>query len=313
MRTKTRTNWAWATLALAGALLLACPGPAMAQLNKQQPKDTAGLELEQKPNVQLPLDLELLDEDGFKVPLGKYFGQGKPVILTMNYYSCPMLCTVMLNGMVDALKQVKLVPGTDYEIVTVSINPQEQSVITKQKKTNYCEYWGDPAASTGWHFHTASGDNIHKLADTVGYHYRWIADQQQYAHPAVLMICTPDGRMSRYVQGVTFDPKTVRLALVEASKGRIGTIVDDFTLFCYMYDPTKGSYVPTAVGLMKAGGVLTMLILGFWLLGLWGVERRRRKLAPAGGPEIGDEAQKMATAAAEGADPELPAHGATRA
>lgn len=275
MRAKHNKMWAWATLASAG-IALALAGPAAGQLNQKQPDDLAGLELVQKLDARLPLELEFLDENGYKMKLGDRFKGDKPVILTLNYYSCPMLCVLTLNGMLDALKQVELEPGSDYDICTVSINPMEQSQLTKQKKQNYCEYWGNPNGPAAWNFHTGTAENIKTLADSVGYQFRWIPERREYAHPSVLIICTPDGRVSRYLQGVNFDPKTVRLALVEASNGKIGTVVDDFTLFCYMYDATKGTYTMTAIGVMKAGGILTILAIGIWLSVLWGIEKRRR-------------------------------------
>ncbi|MCC7479730.1 SCO family protein [bacterium] len=312
MRAKHSYRWAWATLASAG-LALALTGPAAGQLNLKQPEELAGLELEQKLDAQVPLDLQFMDEDGFPHRLAERFTGDRPIILTLNYYSCPMLCVLTLNGMVDALKEVELTPGQDYDIVTVSINPSEQSQLTKQKKQNYCEYWGDPLAPAAWHFHTGNQNNINALADSVGYRFRWIPERREYAHPSVLIICTPDGRVSRYLQGVQFDPKTLRLALVEAGQGRIGTVVDDFTLFCYMYDSTKGTYVMTAVGAMKVGGVLTMAALAIWLSVLWGTERRRRTGGKDSGQGPGGNGGISTDFTAEGASGTAPAAGATRA
>ncbi len=313
MRTKHNYMWAWATLASAG-IALALTGPASGQLNQKQPDDLAGLQLEQKLDAQVPLDLQFLDEDGFPHRLGDRFKGDKPIILTLNYYSCPMLCVLTLNGMVDALKEVELVPSKDYEIVTVSINPMEQSQLTKQKKQNYCEYWGDPLAPAAWHFHTGNQNNIQALADSVGYKFRWIPERREYAHPSVLIICTPDGHVSRYLQGVKFDPKTVRLALVEAGQGKIGTIVDDFTLFCYMYDPQKGTYSMTAIGAMKVGGVLTVLAIAIWLSVLWGIERRRKSAGPGDSHgSSGGSGKTTSDFTAEGATGNSPAAGATRA
>jgi len=224
----------------------------------------------------VPLDLAFVDEAGRAVTLGDYFQPGHPVILTLNYYRCPMLCTLALNGMVDALNDIDWAAGGEFDIVTVSINPDEGPELATQKKKGYLTQYDCPTADEGWHFLTGRQENIEKLATAVGFKYRRIEETGEYAHAASIMFITPEGRISRYMNDVMFDPKAVRLALVEASEGAIGSPVDKFLLMmCYHYDPEAGSYAFSAMKLMRLVGILTLLALGVVLLLLW---RRGPKL-----------------------------------
>jgi protein SCO1 len=246
------------------------------------PPALQSVDVKEHPNARLPLHLEFNNERGEPVKLGDYFNQGKPVILTLNFFSCKMLCTLVLNGMVDALRNNGLEPGTDYEIVTVSFHPVETHLLASVKKDNYVDYWGDDNAYAGWHFLTGKGEHSQALADVVGYSYNWIPENQDYAHPAVLMLATPDGRMSRYLYGVQFDPQTLRLSLVEASQGKIGTPMDKILLYCYHYDASSGTYAPLAMRIMRIGGGLTLIIFGIVLGLFWSREKRRQGPGGAG-------------------------------
>lgn len=235
-------------------------------------------------NGQVPLDTHFVDEDGQEVVLKDYFSKDRPVILTFNYYRCPMLCTLQLNGLIDALRRMEWQPGEQFEIVTMSIDPRETKNLARIKKQNYIKDYGRPAAAAGWHFLISpDGSQIKSVADAVGFHYQYDADTDQYAHPACAVVCTPNGRISRYLNGVMFEPRTLRLAVVEAGEGKIGSAWDQALLFCYQYDPTKGAYTPAAWNLMRLGGALTVVILGIVLLTFWLRDAKRHKHMPVEG------------------------------
>jgi len=226
--------------------------------------------------ASLPLDLPFTDESGKTVRLRQYFENGKrPIVLQLGYYGCPMLCGLISQGTVSALKAVDLVPGKDYEFVFVSIDPSEKPTLAEAKKVSYLQEYGR-AGVEGWHFLTGAQASIAPLAQAVGFNYKWVQSAGQFAHPAVIMICMPDGRLSRYLYGVRFDPETTRLSLVEASNGKIGTSVDQFLLTCFQYDGRQGKYALAAIGIMRAGGVLTMVIVAVVLIRMFRREARQR-------------------------------------
>jgi len=262
-----------------------CGHPAHAQINRGTPEDLQDVGITEQLDAQLPLELEFVDEDGQPVKLRDYFSGQRPVILTLNYYRCPMLCGLMLNGLVDVLKPISLEPGKDFEIVTISFDPLEGPDIAKPKKQNYVNEYGRSAAARGWHFLTGKRDEIKALTGAVGFRYRWVEERQQWAHPASLIICTPDGRVSRYLGGVMFDPQTVRLSLVEASEGKIGSVFDEVFLSCFHYVSEDGKYTASALGIMRLGGGLTLVIVAAIILVLWRRDAHRRKQRPASAVE----------------------------
>ena len=227
--------------------------------------------------AQLPLDLPFTDEAGQSLRLGKYFAGARPVVLQLGYYGCPMLCGLISQGTVNALKAVSLQPGKDYEFVFVSIDPSEKPSLAAEKKESYLNEYGREGAA-GWHLLTGPQASIAPLAQAVGFNYKWVQSAGQFAHPAVIMICMPDGRVSRYLYGVKFDPQTVRLSLVEASSGKVGTAVDQLFLTCFQYDGHQGKYALAAIGLMRIGGLIMMLVVGFFIVRLL---RREQKLKAA--------------------------------
>ncbi len=259
---------------LAGASVAAAQRPT-----SQIPEETADVEIVQKLGEQVPLDLEFVDESGKPVVLGDYFNKGKPVILTLVYFRCPMLCTLVVNGLVDALKQVPFTPGDEFEMVTVSINPQETPPLAKLKKQSYIKEYARPAAAQGWHFLTGKQKNIKPLAEAIGFKYRYDEASKEYIHAAGVFILTPNGRMSRVFYGVAFNSKDIRLALVEASDGEIGSFVDGLLMTCFQYDAEEGSYQMAAIRVMQFSGVLTALILGTVLTVYWFRESSRRAAA----------------------------------
>lgn len=244
---------------------------------ERSPEEIANVTIVQKLGVSVPLDLEFTDESGKTVKLGDYFNQGRPVILNLGYYQCPMLCGLVLNATLDVAKAMDLKIGKDYDIVTLSFNPSETSTLAKLKKQTYLKQLGQASAEKGWHFLVGKEENIRKLTQTVGFGYRWNDKRKEYVHAAALMILTPEGQMSRYLYGVKYNPSTTRLSLIEASEGNIGDVVDSILLFCFLYDSHKGQYTLAALNIMRAGGVLTVLLVGgLVLIALY----RERKAQP---------------------------------
>jgi protein SCO1/2 len=237
------------------------------------PKELRGVGVTPHQNAQLPLDLPFVESDGQKVALGKFFDGKRPVILTMNYSNCPMLCSLQLNGLIDALRAMPWDIGKQYQIVTVSIDPTElpqRAALTKQK---YLKLYGRPGSAEGWHFLTGREEDIKKLAAVVGFGYAWIPEQHAYAHPALLILCTPDGRVARYLGGVRYEPLTLRLALTEVSEGKAGSAFDQVLLYCFHYDETAGHYGPAAFHFMQIIAAIGAIFMGVVL-----VAYRRREL-----------------------------------
>jgi protein SCO1/2 len=205
------------------------------------------------------------DEAGRDVPLSSFFKRGKPVILAPVYYRCPMLCTQILNGLASSLKAVSLDPGKDFEIVAVSFDPKDTAETAASKKQMYMRRYGRPGTANGWHLLTGNEANIKALMDTIGYHYKYDPATDQYAHASGIMVLTPEGRLSRYFYGVEYAPVDVRLGLVEASKNKIGSAVDQILLFCYHYDPATGKYGAVAMNLVRFAGASFTLVCGVFL------------------------------------------------
>ncbi len=221
--------------------------------------------IDQKLNQTIPLNLAFRDENGNTVELGQYFGQ-KPVILTLVYYNCPMLCTQVLNGVESGLKELPTDIGKQFDVVTVSIDPTESHVLAKVKKEMYVGMYGRPGAAEGWHFLTGDEPQIKQLADALGFRYAYDPDTKQFAHASAIMLLTPEGKISRYFYGIQYPSRDLRLGLVEASEGKIGTPVDQVLLFCYHYDPATGKYGLLISHVIQIGGALTVLILGIGML-----------------------------------------------
>ena len=263
----------------AGLLLGLSFSSALAERSEPLPKQLDGVGITERLATALPADLEFTNEEGATIRLGDYFTGAKPVILTLNYYRCPMLCTLILNGMIEALENANMTPGRDFEIVTVSIDPSETPTLAKQKKQAYLAGLGTAEAGEAWHFLTGGEAAIRRLTAAVGFGYRYDEDRKEYAHAAVLLVCTPDGKISRYLYGVRFEPRTLRLALVEASQGLVGSTLEQLILYCYHYDPSTGTYALAAMKLMRVAGLLTVLILGAVISALWIRDVRRRQEA----------------------------------
>lgn len=230
--------------------------------------------MSEHPDAQLPLDLQFLDGDGKIVRLGEFFKPDRPVILQLGYYGCPMLCDVISRSLVDTAKTMGLNAGKDFTFVFVSISPAETEVLAHAKQENMIAEYAHPDSADGFHCLVGQEMNIKKLAAVIGYKYKAVGTPgpmggvQQYSHPAVLMVVTPDGKISRYLYGIAVPQDTLRLSLVEASAGKIGTSWDRLALLICCWDPGTGKYTVTAENIMRLAGVGTMLIMGvsaLWL------------------------------------------------
>ena len=230
--------------------------------------------IEQRLGEQLPLDLVFRDETGSPVRLGGYFGK-KPVVLTLVYYNCPMLCNQVLNGLTSALDVVSFDIGKEFDVVTVSFDPRETPQLAGSKKETYIEWYKRAGAAEGWHFLTGDRASIEKLTSAVGFHYKFDQSTDQFIHASGIMIATSQGKLARYFYGIEYAPKDLRLGLIEASDNRIGNPVDRLLLYCFHYDPAAGKYGAVAMNILRLAGIATIAgIAGmFWLL------RRRRPAA----------------------------------
>lgn len=214
---------------------------------------------------RLPLDLMFRDEAGRGVRLADYF-DGRPVVLNLAYYRCPMLCTLVLNGIASSSGALNLAMGRDYDIVTVSIDPRETPDLAAAKKAGYLKEYSHLGDGKGWHFLTGDETSVRRLADAIGFRYAYDTNKDQYAHPSGVVVITPDGRVARYFFGIEYAPRDLRLALVQASAGKIGTVAERLLLLCYQYDPASGRYGAVPLTLIRLGGVVTVLALAGFVI-----------------------------------------------
>ena len=259
-----------------GVLLIAAASslPAHAQPAPVQEAILHDVGIDQHLGQQVPLDVPFRDENGQTVQLGQYFGS-KPVILALVYYECPMLCTLTLTGLVGALKAVSFDVGNEFNVLAVSINPTETPELATAKKAKYLKSYGRSGADAGWHFLTGDEASIQRLAAAVGFRYRYVPEQKQFAHAAGITVLTPQGLISHYFFGIEYAPRDLRLSLVEASNNRIGSPVDQLLLYCFHYDPVTGTYAATAMRIVRLAGAVTVLTLGTYLFAMWRRERHR--------------------------------------
>jgi protein SCO1 len=271
-------------ICLIGMLFMAgAAGASAPDLGKRMvPSYLRGVGIDQNLNAQAPLKAEFLDESGRQVKLGQYL-RNRPAVLALVYYTCPMLCDQILRGVAHGLRPLGLVPGRDFDVVALSINPNEGPSDAAAKKREIVElYRGrNKGSGEGWHFLTGTEPNIRAVADAVGFHYRYDPKTKMFYHAAGIMVLTPEGKAARYFYGVEFEPKDLKLGLIEASHNRIGTVVDQILLYCCKYDPTTGKYTATVLGIMRVAAALFLLLLLGGMAYFW-----RRELpwpAKAGG------------------------------
>jgi protein SCO1/2 len=234
--------------------------------------------IDQKLDQKLPLDLTFRDESGATVKLGKYFGH-KPIVLSLVYYDCPMLCTQILNGMVTTFRVLPFQIGNEYEVVSISFDPRETATIATNKKKVYVDYLPEKmraGANSGWHFLTGDAESIKQITDAVGFRYHYDESTKQFAHASAIMLATSEGKLARYFYGIDYPARDVRLGLIETSQNKIGSPVDQLLLYCYHYDPATGRYGAVVMNIMRIAGVITMIAIVTMLLLL---SRSRRRTA----------------------------------
>jgi len=273
-----RRSWFSVGISAAGAVVLSllAASPLSAQVaaygdkavgptNDSTPTVLKGVGVEQHLNTPLPLNLTFTDDAGKVVPLSSYFGK-RPAILALVYYQCPMLCSEELNGLTSALEMVKYVPGKDFDIIVVSIDPSEGTDLAAAKKRSYLIRYGHPETANGWHFMTGTQANIDALTQAVGFRYVKIPGPDgkltQFAHASAIQIVTPSGRLAQYYMGVEYSPKDLLLGLDEASSNKIGSPVDNILTYCYHYDPKTNTHSLIVARVVQLGGVVTMGMLG---------------------------------------------------
>jgi protein SCO1/2 len=279
--------------ALAIALALTA-GPAVAQMTgapsagykrdagasaSTMPEPLREIGFDQNIGQQLPLDTAVVDESGRVTPIGRYFGS-RPVVLVFAYYSCPMLCSQVVNGLASSVDVLSLQPGRDFEVVVVSFDPRDTPAAAATKKTQYLERYTNERAGAASHFLTASQASIEQLTKAAGFRYVWDKQTQQFAHPTGIIVVTPDGRVARYLFGIEYGPRDLRFAVVEASAGRVGNVADTLLLYCYHYDPMTGRYGLVIMRTLRVAGASTVLALGAFVVVMIRREKRGRPGAP---------------------------------
>jgi len=273
------------TALLAGLALVAAPRGARADLvpeaeqverKEPLPRRLVGVDVQEHLAAPVPMDLGFEDENGKPVTLKDYFDGSVPVILTMNYSNCPMLCSLQLNALVDGLKKVDWTIGKEYRIVTVSFDPTETAELAHRTKARYLAQYGRPGSEGGWHFLHGSESNVQAMAKALGITYHYNEARKEYVHPATVVLSTPNGKIDRYLYGVEYPQKTLHLSLVESSEGKIGTTVDQLILFCFHYDANEGRYAPVARNIMRAGGGATVFLLAGFLTVLSKRDKKRK-------------------------------------
>ena len=239
--------------------------PETGQVATGLPNALKKVGIDQRLNEQVPLDAVFKDEQGREVKLNEFFGR-KPVVLSLVYYTCPMLCNQVLNGMLSSFRQVSFNIGDQYEVVTVSFDARETPELAAAKKRTYVQAYNRAGAEANWHFLTGDETNIKRLTEAAGFRYTWDDQTKQFAHASGIMVLTPGGKIARYFYGIEYPPRDLRLGLVEASQNKIGTPVDALMLYCYHYDPATGKYGAVVMNIVRMAGAVTVVLLAGLLL-----------------------------------------------
>lgn len=254
------------------------PQLAFAQLNREEPEAMQNIGIDEHLGDYIPLDAQFTNSDGSVVSIADLIEEGKPFILNPVYYHCPMLCSLVLEGVERVVHELQWKPGKEYTIITLSIDPEEDYQIAAQSKEDILSKMDNSSSiSKGWHFLTGNKTEIDRVVEAVGFQYKLIEDTGEYAHSAAIMFISPDGKITRYLYGIAYDEFSVRNALYEAADGKIGNTMNRILLYCYQYDPESGSYTPIAFNIMKVGGLATLLFLGILFVPLWMRERRKKQ------------------------------------
>ncbi len=257
-------------------ILLSLVIVANGQINRQKVDELQDIDVSEHLGETIPLNLKFTDDHGNRRSLNEFFHQGKPVVMILAYYNCPMLCTLVLNGVSQTVSELDWVPGKQYELLTVSIDPRETVELAAAKKKTHLDFIQKDAAQQGWTFFVGDQPQIDSLADALGFKYYYVEERDEFAHPAVVFVLTPEGEISRYLYGIEYRASDLRLALLEASEGRIGSTIDRLILYCYHYDPSSKGYVIFAGNVMRLGGAITLVIM-IIVLGIYWMNEYRRK------------------------------------
>lgn len=281
------------SVALATGLACAFSGGALGQdpeFNEDLPRELEGVTIVEHLDEQIPLDLEFVGDDGKPIVLRELFDGTRPVVLQMGYYRCPMLCNLVLNEAIEGLSGVEdLSAGEDFRLVSVSVNPDESYELASVKKQGYLLEYNRDGASRGFHFLVGSAENSKTLADSVGFEYK-LQESGEYSHAAALFIITPEGKISRYLYGIEYEPRTLRFGLMEGAEGRIGSTLQRFILWCHAYDPDSGGYVLLARRIMQLGGIITVFVLVVGVGLLWLRDRDKQVRAFKAQDRVGEHA-----------------------
>lgn len=267
---------------IVGLALLLMVGTAQAQIVRDSIEVLQRIDIEEHLGEQVPLDLQFVNDAGDSVTLRDYFDDDQPIILILGYYQCPMLCNLVFNGLVDGIDKLAWTPGQEFQMITVSINPNESHELALAKKTSYLESFKSPVDESGWDFLVGAQDQSEALAEAVGFKFFYDEERQEYAHPAAAFVLTKDGIISRYLYGIEYSKTDLKLSLMEASEGKVGSTIDRLILYCFHYDPDARGYVVVASKVMKLGGGVALLALSIFMGMLWYGERwRKRKILSA--------------------------------
>jgi len=261
--------------ALVAAASVLASAPARADRQEPLPKELEGVGITEHLGAQVPLDTPFRDEEGREVRFGDVLRPGRPTILTLNYSNCAMLCSLQLTGLVKAMRGVDWSAGAEFQVVTVSLDPNEKPERAKQSHDRYTGEYGRPSGAAGWRFLVGSETSIRAIANTVGFGYKWDDDSKQFVHAPALMLLRPDAKVARYLYGIDYPPTTLRLSLRETADGKMISAVDQLILFCFHYDADKGRYAPMAQNLMRVGAAGTIALLAVFVTALLRRERRK--------------------------------------
>lgn len=273
---------------LVAVLLLAVFGTVAHGEGRIAPQDMPGplkdVGFDQKLGSQLPLDAWFTDQDGQRLQLGELFGE-RPVLLAFVYYECPMLCSLVMNGVAKSLDILPFDVGDEFDVVAISIDPGETPELARETRAATLERYGRPQTKAGWHFLTGAEESVRRAADAAGFRYVYLPEEDEYAHSAGVLVATPEGKVAQYFYGIEYAPKDLRLAFVDASEENIGSMIDQVLLYCFQYDPQLGKYTAVAMRLVRLAGLVFVACLSAFLLIMW--RREKAVTEAANSPTLG--------------------------